>query len=674
MSKEQILKLSRRDFLKISSTAGTGLLVSIYLSSCQNETDLPAGDSDSLPDNAEENQSIEDGGDLLESQSAPGPFSEIQPNVFIKIDTTGLVTITAPKPDLGQGVRTALPMIIAEELEINWSSVQIIQAPADLEYSDQNVGGSNSVSGMFSALRRAGTAVRELLIATAADIWDVDSSVCFARNGVVYHEPGDEALPYGDLVTKIEEINPSWGNLKDSREFQLIGKSLEKKDTPNMVDGSAIFGSDISVPEMYYAVIARPPQLVNEIVAYDDAPALAVPGVRQVVPVDSGIAIVAENTWQAIKGREALEIVWEEVPSKSFSTSSEELSAEVEENSFRASYLLPHFAHVPMEPMTCMADVQEDVSTIWAPTQHPMDAKNLAQFTLRGTTSEENIEVKIPLIGGGFGRRIQVDYVPEAVQLSHLLKSPVKVFWSREEDISHDFFHQGSKITVEAPLDSPRSPRLSSSQLDSPARTGAWRAVQNNNEAFARESFLDEYAEILNLDPVELRRQLYSNDLLIAVMEKVVSESGWGEALPDGHVHGLSCFSTWGVTHVAEVAEVSIETNGIRVHKVVCAVDCGIVVNPNIVKEQIEGGIVFALSAALGNEITFKDGIVEQSNFHDFPILRIDQMPEVEVHIIESERFPQGVGEMAGPPLYAAVANALYALTGKRFRKLPFRL
>jgi CO/xanthine dehydrogenase Mo-binding subunit len=304
-----------------------------------------------------------------------------------------------------------------------------------------------------------------------------------------------------------------------------------------------------------------------------------------------------------------------------------------------------------------------------------MDARNAVLLVVSGTPAEENIEVRIPLIGGGFGRRINVDYVDEAVRISQAIKSPVKVFWTREDDIHHDYLHPCGTIQVEAPLDPPAMPRLRRTDHRSPAQTGAWRAVRQNDNAFARESFIDEYAEALSIDPVSLRSQIYPEPLLINAMEKVVEVSGWGSALPEGRARGLACFSTWNATHVAEVAEVSIDGSGrIRVHKVFCAVDCGIVINPNMVKEQMGGGIAFALSATLGNEITFRDGQIEQSNFDDFPILRIGDMPEIEVHILPNNRSPQGVGEISGPPVLAAVANAVYALTGTRLRQIPFHL
>jgi isoquinoline 1-oxidoreductase beta subunit len=585
------------------------------------------------------------------------------------------VTITAAKPDLGQGVRTALPMIVAEELEVDWSNILLEQANAGQEFLDQSVGGSDSIARMYLPMRRAGAAVRELLIAAAAKIWDVDPASCIARSGHIIHQPSGEQLPYGQLLSTAAEMPLPSPELKSERDFHLIGTSAMRKDNLDIAGGSATYGSDILIPNLLYAVVARPPWSGNRIDGFDDSATLAIPGVRHVVQFGNKIAVVAENTWQSLKGREALKINWRGGNADDFRAPRDQTGVQKKANSFQASYTVPHFAHVTMEPMTCTADVQDNATIVWAPTQSPMDARNAVLLVVSGTPAEENIEVRIPLIGGGFGRRINVDYVDEAVRISQAIKSPVKVFWTREDDIHHDYLHPCGTIQVEAPLDPPAMPRLRRTDHRSPAQTGAWRAVRQNDNAFARESFIDEYAEALSIDPVSLRSQIYPEPLLINAMEKVVEVSGWGSALPEGRARGLACFSTWNATHVAEVAEVSIDGSGrIRVHKVFCAVDCGIVINPNMVKEQMGGGIAFALSATLGNEITFRDGQIEQSNFDDFPILRIGDMPEIEVHILPNNRSPQGVGEISGPPVLAAVANAVYALTGTRLRQIPFHL
>jgi isoquinoline 1-oxidoreductase beta subunit len=687
--------ISRRDFLKIS--AGSGLLIGFFLSGCRPEaTDQLQPTLTGVPD-------LTDTPHLPTETSEPTlePIDQIQPNAFLQIASDGQVTIIVAKPELGQGVRTALPMIVAEELEADWTTIRIEQALADGVYSDQSVAGSDSISGMYTTLRRAGAAARGLLIAAAAQIWDVDAKTCYAKNEKVIHKSSGNELPYGKLVTTAAEMRVPTVELKDPQDFKIIGTRVGRLDNHEIVDGSAIFGSDVTLPGMLYAVIARPPYVRGWVESYDDTQALDVPGVRHVVQVDNGIAVVAENTWQALKGRAALEINWN--PGRAYAKEGRSLEmikkkhpryfAERDrrrfphlaslvpmgltqsENTFSATYNIPNFAHVTMEPMNCTADVRADTCTLWAPTQYPMGAKSTARAMTGLNSPTSDVQVNIPLIGGGFGRRIEIDYVEEAIQISQIVGSPVKLFWTREDDIKHDFFHPSSSITVQAPLESPSMPRLTSSSIESPVRTGAWRAVQNFDEAFARECFLDEYAEALGMDPVELRLKVYPNQRLRAVLERVATKSGWGTSLPEGYARGVACFSTWDVTHVAEVAEVSLDENGkIRVHRVVCIVDCGTVINPNIVEEQMEGGIAFALSAVLGNEITIESGQVQQSNFHDYPILRIEEMPVVEVHIMSSDRPPQGVGEMGGPPLPPAVANALYVLTGQRIRQLPIRL
>ena len=676
-------KINRRDFLKVSAAAGTGLLISVYLSGCQAEPVPPE------PTRLEP---------VVTSE--PSPKIKLKPNAFLMIDTEGQVTIIASKPELGQGTRTALPMIVAEELEVDWKMIRIEQAPAGDSYEDQSVGGSDSIFGMYNWLREAGATARGLLVAAAAKLWEVDVETCYAQNGMVIHEPSGNQFGYGELVTTAAEMEPPRTKVKDSGNFRLIGTRVGRVDNPQIVDGSAIFASDVTLPGMLYAVMVRPPHSRIKVESYDDTKALAVPGVRHVVRVGSGIAIVAENTWQALKGREALMINWSEGQSsipqghsmeiieKKYPeyfakrnrepnqlASLDHVSLLQSANSLSLTYTIPHFAHAAMEPMNCVADVHSDSCVVWAPTQVPMEAKSTAHAR-SGVADRNDVQVNIPLIGGGFGRRLEVDYVDEAVLISRAVGAPIKLFWTREDDIRHDFFHPKSSIHVQASLVAPEMPRLKTTSIGSQARTGAWRSVWNFDEAFARECFMDEYAEALGLDPVDLRLTVYEDERLKAVLERVAAEAGWGTSLPQGWGRGVACFSTWDMTPVAEVAEVSIEKNGrIRVHRVACAVDCGIAVNPDMVEQQMEGGIAFALSAVLGNEITLEDGRVQQSNFDDYPILRMDEMPVVETHIIPGvNKNPWGVGEMGVPSLAPAVANAVYAITGQRIRQLPIRL
>jgi isoquinoline 1-oxidoreductase beta subunit len=679
---------SRRDFLKVS--AGTSLIISIYLTGCQtdnNQTPGPTSPSGKVP----------------EEPTEGAPVAEIQPDVFLKIDSTGVVTVIVSKPELGQGVRTALPMILAEELCTDWNRVKIEQASASNEFGNQVVGGSASISGTYQVMRSAGILARELMVATAAKIWGVNPVDCYAENGMVIQKSSGEKLSFGELVTtasEIKSVNP--GNPIDPENYKIVGTPVKRVDGPQIVDGTAVFGSDVIIPGMSFAVLARSPTVGGVINSFDGSKAMAVPGVRHVVQIEDSIAVVTENTWQAIKGREALEISWgggqailpeslglRKIKQKHASYFVEDgrsgtpklaslvpINAKVrsdqDPNWLEVSYHIPHFAHAPMEPMNSTADIRDDFGEIWAPTQDPERA--VARRAAGLESQPEGLKVNIPLIGGGFGRRLEVDYVLEAIKISKAVGEPVKLIWTREDDIRHDFFHIGGTITARALLNSPMLPRISAIPASTSVRTGAWRSVQNFDDAFARECFIDEYAEVLGRDPVDLRMEIYTDVKMRTVLERVATEAGWGTPLAEGKGRGIACYSTWNVTPVAEVAEVSISDDGtIRVHRVVCAVDCGLVINPDMVKQQMEGGIAFALSAALKNAITVEDGRVQQSNFHDYPILRMDEMPVVEVHILPSDRSPTGVGEMGGPPLAPAVANALYTLTGVRIRQLPIK-
>ena len=410
-------KVSRRDFLRVSAIAGAGLLISVYLSGCQEDPTATLPSPSQTPTRQPEPTATPE----------PDPEIELQPNVFLKIDTNGQVTIIASKPEIGQGTRTALPMIVAEELEVDWSTIRIEQAPADAVYEDQSVGGSDSIFGMYTALRSAGAAARGLLIAAAAQIWEVDVTTCYAESGMVIHEPSGNQLGYGELVTTAAGMKIPKIELKDPKDFHLIGTRIGRLDNPQIVAGSAIFGSDVTLPGMLYAVVTRPPHSRIKVESFDDTKALAIPGVRHVVRIGGSIAVVAENTWQALKGREALEITWSDGQTSTLQSHSMEIVAKKHPdyyasrnggharqaslvpaalnqsgNSLSITYTIPHFAHAPMEPMNCVADVRDDSCIVWAPTQVPMEAKSVAQAR-SGIKNPENVRVNIPLIGGGFG-------------------------------------------------------------------------------------------------------------------------------------------------------------------------------------------------------------------------------------------------------------------------------
>ncbi|MCJ7711950.1 MAG: molybdopterin-dependent oxidoreductase, partial [Chloroflexi bacterium] len=447
-----------------------------------------------------------------------------------------------------------------------------------------------------------------------------------------------------------------------------------------IVVGSAVYGLDVRVPGMLYAVIARPPTLGALLDSFDAAKATVLPGVRSVVRIDNGVAVVAENTWAAIQGRDALEVAWSGGgdPELSSAAIREQLAADARAGAkadggdrvLQAFYEVPYLAHATMEPMNCTADVRADRCEIWAPTQVPKEARERAE-EITGLPPDA-IQVHVTFIGGGFGRRLQVDYVAEAVQVSQAVGGPVQVAWTREDDIRGDYFHPFTYHRAQASLDQPTLPDVQTYGSPRSVPTGAWRSVGNVPDAFVRESFLDEMASALGRDPYELRLEL-EPEALRGVLRIAATESGWGTALPDGWGRGIACHSTWGASSVAHVAEVSVETDGrVRVRRVVCAVDCGVVINPDMVVAQMEGGIVFGLTAALkGEGIILEDARVRQGNFHDYPLLRYDEMPLVEVHLVQSERPPSGVGEMGTPPIIPAVTNAIFAATGKRIRRIP---
>ncbi len=668
--------ISRRDFIKLSAGAGGGLLIGVVLSGCGEQP--TATPTSTIPPTATPKPTIP-------PTAAPEPTATsestalFEPDVYVRIDDMGQVTITASRSEMGQGVRTALAMILAEELEAEWSAIRVETAQADAKYGRQRTGGSHSIEQMFMPLRQAGAIARDMLITAAAQIWEVEPSDCFAEQGAVFHPDSDRQLAYGELVETAATLSvPSSRavSLKEPGDFRLIGTPMGQIDELQFLDGSTIYGMDVRLPNMLYAVIARPPVISGSASSFDAAPALAIPGVRHVLEVSGGVAVVADDTWTAIRGRQALTIDWDDGSLAEASSEDErqqrvkkaqEAAASADAKEVTAIYEMPFLAHAPMEPLNCTADVRADRCTVWAPTQDPQAAKSRVIAITR--LSGEAVTVHIPLIGGGFGRRLEVDYVDEAVELSQAVGGPVQVVWTREDDIQHDYYHPAAVIGCRE-----RSDRLDirTYPVSDIVHTGYWRAVTNIPDAFGHECFLDEVAVAQGRDPYELRRELLS-ERKRAVLDLAAEKADWGTPLPEGWGRGIAFHSTWNVTHVAQVAEVSVDADAtFRVHRVVCAVDCGIVVNPDMVKAQMEGGIVFGLSALKG-EISVENGRVQQGNFHDYPVLRMDDMPQIEVYILPSAERPQGVGEMGTPPIMPAVVNGIFAATGKRIRRLPIR-
>ncbi len=705
--------LSRRDFIKVTAGTSLGLLISIYLEGC---APTPPPGTTAPTTNAPSTDAPPVTHVPTLEADIPEARSPFEANAYIQIDPDGQVTITVHRPEMGQGVRTALAMAAADELEADWSTIRTIQAPADTKYGNQVAGGSDGMARGFDIYRRAGAAGRAALIAAAARVWGVEPETCIARSNEVIHEPTGSRLTYAQLVGAVTQRDvPSNTPLKDPADFRIIGTRVARVEGPEIVIGATEYGLDVMLPGMLFAVVARCPVFGGTVASFNDSAARAVPGVIDIVPLEYGVAVVAEHTWAAMQGRDALAITWDEGENITLSSAEihDSLLAAVASDpasvegiggvaqSLGATYDVPFLAHMPMEPMNCTADVRGSSAEVWAPTQDPQGAAYaVAQAT---GISLNNVTLHVPQIGGGFGRRLEVDYAPEAARISQAVGAPVKVMWTREDDVQHDYYRPMSAHSLSGGLDAAgnviawrhtvasyyvhgdESIRAGARPLytipDREANilrrnfgvpTGAWRSVFNSQNAFAVECFLDELAELGGRDPYELRRDLLG-ERAGAVLDRAAQEAGWGAPLPAGKGRGIAYWSTWGTSHVAEVAEVTVNADGtFHVDRVVCVVDCGRPVNLDGVEAQAEGGIIFAL-AAMMQEITVEDGRVQQSNFHDFPHTRIGEAPQIDVIVLPSERDPSGMGEMTGPPLTAAVVNAIYAAAGKRIRHMPIR-
>lgn len=703
--------LSRRGFLAATAAAGGGLLVSV-----------------ALP-----------GAGRFAQAATPGEFA---PDAFIRIGRDGRVAVTVPYVEMGQGTYTSIPMLIAEELEVPLDRMQFEHAPADDKryanplFGFQGTGGSTTIRAIWEPMRRAGAAARTMLVAAAAEGWKVDPATCTAEAGTVVHGATNRRIAYGELVDKAATMPvPDKVALKDPKDFKLIGTPAKRLDSPDKVVGKAMFGIDAKVPGMKYAAVAACPVFGGKLGKLDDSKAKAVKGVRQIVRLDDAVAVVADHTGAARKGLEALEITWDEGVNAHLSSA--DLRKQLDAASQRpgavakkegdveaamkaaarrveAVYELPFLAHAAMEPMNCTVHVRKDGCDIWTGTQVATRAQ-AAAATAAGLTPDK-VVIHNQLLGGGFGRRLEVDIVTQAVQIGRQVDGPVKLIWSREEDIQHDIYRPYYYDRLAAGLDQAGMPvafshRIAGSSIvarwlpgaykndldfdaveeaagqysfpnilvdyvrtEPPAglTTGWWRGVGVTHNAFMVEGFVDELAAAAGKDPVAYRRALLDKSPRAkGVLDLAAEKAGWGSKLPAGKGRGISVLFGFG-TYMAQVAEVSIDKSGqVRVDRVVCAVDCGAVVNPDTVKAQVEGGIMFGLTAALYGEITVKDGRVEQANFDTYQMLRINEAPAVEVHIVKSSEAPGGMGEPGTSAIAPAVVNAIFAATGKRLRKLP---
>jgi len=736
----RVRALSRRTFLK-ASAAGGGLLVTFR---------LPAPLGRAL------------------AAGAP-PARDFAPNGFIRIDRDGRVTLIMHKVEMGQGTYTAMPMLLAEELEVDLSQVRLEHAPPDdALYAEplfgvQETGGSTSVRGNWEPLRRAGATARSMLVSAAAKTWGVPPSECRAASGAVTHGPTGRSLTYGALVDRAALLPvPHDVPLKDPKDFKLIGTPVRRLDTPDKVDGTAQFGIDVRLPGMKIAAVAACPVFGGKLASVDDAKARAIQGVRQVVRLEDAVAVVADDTWTAKQGLAALDIRWDEGPNASHTTADivQQLAVASQTTGVAARnegdvaaamagaaqkveaiYELPFLAHATMEPVNCTVHVRPDGCDIWVGTQVPTFTQTAAAKVTG--LPKAKVQVHNHLLGGGFGRRLEVDFITRAVEIAQQVPGPVQVFWSREEDIQHDMYRPYYYDRIAAGLDAHGMPiawthRVTGSSimarvvsqlfpktlrvmraagvhqlvsmvrgLDVDAVEGAaeppytlpnirveyvrqeppgvptafWRGVGPTHSIFVVESFIDELAAAAKRDPFEYRRALLDRSPRAkAVLELVAEHAGWGRPVPAGtggagvvRGRGIALLHAFG-SYIAQVADVVVSREGdVRVRRVVCAVDCGSVVNPDIVKAQIESGIVFGITAALWGEITIKNGRVEQHNFHDYRMLRMSEAPVVELHLVKSSEAPGGVGEPGTSAVMPAVTNAIFAATGRRIRRLPVK-
>ena len=713
----EIHNLSRRGFLRAGAIASGGLILGVHITP---------------------NRAV--------GATAQDKAKNYSPNAFVRVGSDDSVTVIVNHSEMGQGAYTSIPMVVAEEMEADWSKVRFEPAPVDPVYNHsvygiQLTGGSSSTWSEWDRMRKAGAAARMMLIAAAAKTWQVGASSCRAENGRILHPASQRSFSFGELVDKAADLKPPQDVvLKDPKDFKLIGKVKPRLDTPDKTNGKAIFGLDVNLPGLLVAVVARSPVFGGKLKSFNADKAKALPGVRHVVEIERGVAVVADGFWPAKKGRELLEIIWDEGPGATLdSTTQGKQYAELAQTPgavarkdgdvkaalanaakrFDAVYELPYLAHATMEPLNCVADVRPDGCDVWVGTQS-QTLDRLAAAKDAGLKPNQ-VNLHTTLLGGGFGRRAALDshFVREAVQISKLVKKPIKVVWTREDDTRGGFYRPRAYHAVSAGLDGNGAPSawqhrvvcqsfivgtpfafaIVKNGVDSTAVEGAndipyhipnqlvdwqqapsvvptlWlRSVGHTHTAFVVETLIDELAHAAGKDPFEFRRALLDkHPRHKRVLETAAEKARWGKPLPPGQARGIALHESFG-SYVAHVAEVSVSPEGKpRVHRVVCAIDCGPIVNPDTVRGQMEGGIVFGLTAALYGEITFANGRVQQRNFHDYKMLRMDEMPVVEAHIVPSTEKMGGVGEPGVPPVAPAVANALFALTGKRIRRLPFR-
>jgi isoquinoline 1-oxidoreductase subunit beta len=702
--------LNRRSFLKVSA-AGGAILIGGY---------VPG---------------------LRESRTAAAA-GVFEPNVWVKIGSDNVVTIMLTQLEMGQGVMTSMPMLVAEELDVDWKAIKTEWVPADPKYGNPNFGGaqltagSNSVRGMWKLLREAGAGARMMMITAAAQTWGVAENTVSTEKGEAVHKASGRRLRYGALVDKAATLPaPKTVALKDPKEFRLLGQSLPRLDIPEKVNGSAMFGIDVKRPGMLVARVVRCPVFGGKVESFNADKAKAVAGVRNVVKISSGVAVVADNYWAASKGAQALDVKWDEGPLANLNSAEiirkykalaeqtgkvarndGDASAALKQNTraFERVFEAPFLAHACMEPMNCTADVRADRCDVWVPTQG-QTASHGAAVAASGLPAKA-VNVHTTYLGGGFGRRGEADFVTDAVETSKAVGKPVKVIWTREDDIQHDFYRPVTYVRMWGAVDSSGKPvafmqrmvqqslmkrlgslpptgvdfismegaanlpyaipniRVEYTETDPGIPYGFWRSVGASVQGFVVEAFIDELAAAAGKDPYQFRHDLLAKEPRHrAVLELVAEKSGWGKPLPAGRARGIAVMEAFG-SIVGQVAEVSVNNGAVRVHKVWCAVDTGWVINPDTIKAQMEGGTIYGLTAALKGEITIDKGRVAQHHFNDYQMIRHNDAPEVEVHIVPSSETPGGIGEPSTAVAAGALVNAIAAATGKRIYKLPIRL
>ena len=725
--------ISRRKFMVRSTVAGAGLLVGLRFS-----------------------------GPMLLSQESEKAKKKVPVNPFdayIHVKPDGKISLIVAKSEMGQGIKTGLAMILAEEADVDFNAVSVEQAETRPDiYEHMGTGGSGSTMENFMPLRRAGATVRELMITAAAQKWNVPKTECDAKKGLVRHTKSSRQTSYGELVeaaSKLPLPDPDKVPLKNESEFELIGHATPRVDIPSKVNGSAGFGLDVRVPDMLFAVVARCPTFGGKPAHFEASKAKAAPGVRDVFEIPAlgkdmytagGIVVVADSTWAAMKGRDALQIEWDRGPAASESSASlrESLRAAASRPGKRirndgnvdealpssakrveAVYEFPHLAHATMEPMNITVHARDHEAEVWAPTQSPDWVQRTVAKLL--DLPPQKVIVHTTLLGGGFGRRYMADYPAEATQIAKVVGKPVQLVWSREDDMTHDFYRPAACHRMRGAVNQAGHPLLwshtitstsigafwgSPDKLEESEVGGAkqmpyaipnvrleyaavpssvpplwWRSVEHSFNGFAVECFIDELAAAAGKDPVEFRRGLLVKPAnwkpkdeddpdpsrLRGVLDIAAEKVGWGKPLPKGKGRGIASYHSFG-SYIAEAAEVTVSGKDFKIDRIVAAIDCGQVVNPESVRAQAESAIIYGLSAALKNEITIKDGAVEQSNFDGYDPIRIDEAPPIEVHLLKSKEDPGGMGEPALPPAAPAVANAIFAASGKRLRRLPFQL